>query len=264
MAGWRRAAQARTGTGEEPAVSGVLRGGAAGGTPDDDRCQRLPAGGLQRLRPKRVPGAAAVCGPGVPAPGAATAQPRRRDACARHEARDGGVPCGRGRVRATAGLAVGWPSGGASRRGHPVRRCDQLATVAATVGNRPGRSVGRCGCRTGRGRARRGREPSGPPRGLLAVRLHPAGVDVAVPGEVAAAVDRAAVAGPSGARGHQPLRGRRVPAQQRRGVVAEPDVPFPADRRPLRRVGAGGRTRLPVPHRADVLEQSGLGADRLG
>ena len=40
-------------------------------------------------------------------------------------------------------------------------------------------------------------------------------------------------------------------------VGAEPDVPLPADRRALRRLGAGERSRLPGPHRADVLGRGG-------
>ena len=52
--------------------------------------------------------------------------------------------------------------------------------------------------------------------------------------------------------GDEPLRGRRVRARQRRRRVAEPHVPLPAARDPLRRLDAGGRARLPGPHRPDV------------
>ncbi len=39
-------------------------------------------------------------------------------------------------------------------------------------------------------------------------------------------------------RRHEPLRGRRFPAQQRRRRLPEPHVSLPADRHPLRRVGS--------------------------
>ncbi len=55
---------------------------------------------------------------------------------------------------------------------------------------------------------------------------------------------------------HQPLRGRRVRAQQRRRRLPEPDVPLPADRGPVRRLRAGGRARLPGAHRPDELRRA--------
>ena len=47
------------------------------------------------------------------------------------------------------------------------------------------------------------------------------------------------------------------------GRLPEPDVPLPADRDPLRRVGAGRRARLPGAHRADVLGLARLGQDQV-
>ena len=64
--------------------------------------------------------------------------------------------------------------------------------------------------------ARRRREHAGPPRGLHPARVHAAGVDGADAREVATAVDRDAVAGAARPGRDQPLRGRRVRAQQRR------------------------------------------------
>ena len=52
---------------------------------------------------------------------------------------------------------------------------------------------------------------------------------------------------------HPLQRGRRLP---------EPDVPLPAGRDPLRRLGAAG-PRLPGPRRADVLRRPRLGQDQL-
>ena len=60
----------------------------------------------------------------------------------------------------------------------------------------------------------------------------------------------------------QPLRGRRLRPRQRRRRLPEPDVPLPADRDPLRRLGAAG-PRLPGPRRADVLRRPRLGQDHL-
>ena len=48
------------GPADEPAVRRVLRGGAAGRLPAHRRRQRLPAGGLRRLRPQHPPRPAAV------------------------------------------------------------------------------------------------------------------------------------------------------------------------------------------------------------
>ena len=61
---------------------------------------------------------------------------------------------------------------------------------------------------------------------------------------------------------HQPLRGRRLRAQQRRRRLAQPDVPLPADRRALRRHGTHRGPRLPGAHRADVRRHPRLGQDR--
>jgi hypothetical protein len=106
--------------------------------------------------------------------------------------------------------------------------------------------------------------PAGPPRGLHPVREPPAGVDPAVDGDVEAADRRRDVAVPQGAGRHQPLRGRRVRALQRRGRLPEPDVPLPADRDPLRRHTVGRRRpRLPGAHRTDVLRRPRRRPDHL-
>ena len=72
----RRAADARARPCDEPAVPGVLRGGAAGRLPADQRRQRLPPGGLRRVRPQHLPRPAPERRARVPAPGAGPAQPR--------------------------------------------------------------------------------------------------------------------------------------------------------------------------------------------
>ena len=63
----------------------------------------------------------------------------------------------------------------------------------------------------------------------------------------------------------QPLRGRGIRAQQRRGRVPQRDVPLPADRDPLRRHRAGRRQRprLPGARRTDVLRLAWLGVHHL-
>ncbi len=102
-----------------------------------------------------------------------------------------------------------------------------------------------------------GGQPPGPPRGLHPVHEPPAGVDAAGgDGEVAPAVHRRGVAVPAQRAGRdQPLRGRRLRAQQRRGRLPEPDVPLPAAGDPLRRQRRRGRPRLPGPRRPDVLRR---------
>ena len=59
----------------------------------------------------------------------------------------------------------------------------------------------------------------------------------------------------------EPLRGRRVRAQQRRRRLPEPDVPLPAARDPLRRLVARRRPRLPGARRPDVLGRPRHGED---
>ena len=113
------------------------------------------------------------------------------------------------------------------------------------------------GCHAGPPPARRRRAPPGPSRGLRPARQHAAGV-VEPADEVAEpSVDRAAVVGPPGTRREQPLRGGRLRPQQRRRRLPQPDVPLPADRGALRRLGAGRRARLPGARRADVLGSRG-------
>ena len=148
------------------------------------------------------------------------------------------------------------------RRGHPVRRRDQLAADPAGLRRRQRRRAEAARHRRRRRRPRRGREPPGPPGGLHPVRVHAAGVGRPVHEVAEPAVGRARVAAaPQGPGRDEPLRGRRLRAQQRRRRVSEPDVPLPADRDPLRRLGAGQRSRLPGAHRADVLRYARLGED---
>ena len=176
-------------------------------------------------------------------------EPRRRHAGDGHPAGRRRRPGDRRRVHPPRS-----PSrAGDVRRGDPLWRRVQLAATAAGVGDRRRRApaVGRR--RRASPPAGRRPAPAGPPRGVRAARQHAAGVAQPVAAEVALAVDRHAVAGPAGTGCVQPLRGRRLHPQQRRRRLPEPDVPLPADRRPLRRLRSGGRARLPGAHRADVL-----------
>ena len=244
-----RAAGARAGPGHQPAVRRVLRRRAAGRLPAHRRRERLPAGGLRPVRPERPPRAAAVRRAGLPVSGDAPAQPHRGHPGLRHQDHLRRHARGRRRVPAR-----GQEQAGQVRRAHLVRRGDQLPAAAAAVRRRQRRGALRARHRRGRRPARRGREPAGPPGGVRPVRLEAAGVgraraQVAQPPhgrrEVAVRADRA--------RGHQPLRGRRLRPQQRRRGLPEPDVPLPAHRDPLRRLAARGRARVPGAHRPDVL-----------
>src|SRR3989440_237214 len=86
---------------------------------------------------------------------------------------------------------------------------------------------------------------------------------VGVP-EGAPAVDRGPVVVPAPRPGgDEPLRGRRVRALERGSRLSEPDVPLPATGDSLRRHGARGGSRLPGPHRPDVLGRAWLGEDHL-
>ena len=61
----------------------------------------------------------------------------------------------------------------------------------------------------------------------------------------------------------QPLRGRRLRPGQRGGGLPEPDVPLPAHRDSLRRVGAGRPARISGPHRADEFRRPRAGTHYL-
>ena len=96
-----RAAGARARAGDQPAVRGVLRRRAAGRLPAHRRRERLPAGGLRRLRPQHPPRPAAVRGAGLPAPGDEPAQPHRGHPGLGHQDHLPGHARRRGRVPAT-------------------------------------------------------------------------------------------------------------------------------------------------------------------
>ena len=145
----------------------------------------------------------------------------------------------------------------ACRRGHPVRRRDQLpAAVAARRDRAEGRPREARDRR--RGRPSWGRQqPAGPPRGLHPVRVQAAGLDRPLAQAPAQATDRRRVALPAPWGGLlQPLRGGRLHPEQRRRRLPEPDVPLPPHRHPVRRFPPGRRARLPGAHRSDVLRRT--------
>ena len=109
----RRPARARARPGEGPALRRVLRGRSAGRLPAHRRRERLPPGGLRRLRPQRAHGQAAVGRARLPASGDEPPEPRpsrrarsRRRSSSRASARwasstraagAAGAPCARTR-----------------------------------------------------------------------------------------------------------------------------------------------------------------------
>ena len=160
------------GPADEPALQGLLRGGAAGRLRADERRQRLPPGGLRPVRPQHPPRPPPQRRARLPAPGARPAQPR-----AAHAA----VWCRASLFEGTRAVGVEALHRGRREtirvgRGDPLRRRDQLAPAPAALGRgRPGApALGRR--RSAPRPAGRRREPPGPPRGLRAARLHPAGV----------------------------------------------------------------------------------------
>jgi hypothetical protein len=172
-----RAARSRARPGRQSAVSGLLYRGAAGRVPPHERRERVPAGGVRRLRQEHSPRPPAVRGARLPAPGHGPAEPAGRDPGAgrqdplRRDARD------RGGVRAARRDGGAWfPPPGTRRRGDRVRRGIRLAAVAAAFrGGQRHRTVR--ARHPGRGRpAGCRREHAGPPGGVHPVRVQAAGV----------------------------------------------------------------------------------------
>ena len=245
-----------------PLFSSVLRGDAGGRLPADRRRQRLPPGGLRAVRPEHPPRSPAQRRAGLPPPG--------------HEAAE---PQGRTRTPSSPGSTVRWHAGPSAsrssgrgrtprrirgRRGHPRRRRDQLAAAPPAVRRRQ-----RDGARARSGSRSSTTCPASASISRTTSRStssteHEARLDAAGPRQVAQAMDRVPVAVlPPRPGRDEPLRGRRLRPQQRRGRLPEPDVPLPAAGDPLRRHGAEGRPRLPGPRRADVLRRPRLGEDHL-
>ena len=221
------------------------------GYPADRRRQRLPAGGVRAVRSQRARRAPPVGRPRLPPPGDAPAEPRREDA----------------RVRDAKILFEGTARSASSTR---TRRTPHRVRAGEVV---------LCG---GAINSPQTLQLSGVGN---ADELKALGIDVVadVPGVgenlqdhlevyIQYACTQPVSVAPymqSGGTGRgsvlewllfrqgpgrdEPLRGRRVRAEQRRRRLPEPDVPLPADRDPLRRLGAGGRPRLPGAHRPDVL-----------
>ena len=80
----RRPARARARPGEGAALRRLLRGRPAGRLPAHRRRERLPPGGLRRVRPQRARRQAALGRARVPAPGDEPAEPHGRDARVHH------------------------------------------------------------------------------------------------------------------------------------------------------------------------------------
>ena len=173
---------------------------------------------------------------GLPPPGDGPPQPRRRHAGAWSRA----WSVRRHRATGVEYTHVARPT---PRRSTPARSSCAAArsTRRSCCSCRASATPTTCGARRRR-RApppRRRRAHAGPPRGVHPARVHPAGVAQPAAEVAPPTVDRAAVAVPPRPRRDEPLRGGRLRAQQRRRRLPQPDVPLPAHRHPLRRVGAG-------------------------
>ena len=227
---------ARARAGGDAALRRVLRGGAAGRLPADERRQRPAAGRLREVRPHDPPRPPAERGARVPAPG--------------HEA-----PEPRGALQARSSTRVlfeGTPRGRRARSGGETIRANEVILCGGAI-NSPqllqlsgvGNADELGGARRRRRArpARRRREPPGPPRGLHPVLVHAAGVGAAGAEEVEAPAHRRAVALlPQRPGRDEPLRGGRLRALERRRRLPEPDVPLPAGRDPLRRLARRRRS----------------------
>ena len=141
------------------------------------------------------------------------------------------------------------------RRDHPRRWRDQQPAVAAPLGDRRGG-------RPRRARDPGGRRPAGVGRNLqdhLEVYVQHQSLKPVSMQPSATQLWRRPFIGAQwlflriGTGSHQPFRRRRVRPLERRRHLPEPDVPFPAARDPLRRLGGRDGPRLPGPRRADVL-----------
>ena len=227
------------------------------GYPPHRRRQRLPPGGLRPVRPQHPPGTPALGRAGLPAPRAEAPEPHGQDPRVRHPDPLRGQARRRRRVRRGAAAPAGPRQGG-----HPLRRRDQLPPAAPALRRRQRRGTGRPRhrrrARPARASARTCRTTSRSTSSTPAA----AGVDAAVLPKWRAPLDRLQwlfARGP-GATNHFEAGGF---VRSNDDVdVPEPDVPLPAHRCPLRRLGAGRRPRLPGARRADVLRRHRLGEDQ--
>jgi choline dehydrogenase len=242
------------GPGDEPAVRRLLRGRAAGRLPADPRRQRYQQEGFSRFdrtikNGRRWSAADAYL---RPAPGRKNLTVQCLSLVHRviFEGRGRSASSTPARCRSAAARPDRHRPRRSGRRGDPLRRRDQHPATAAAVRHRHA--------------------------GELAALDIPVIADLPGVGEnlqdhleayvqyaskqpvsLAPALklrnrpDRAAsgcCAGPAGA--DQPLRGRRLHPRNDGRRLPEPDVPLPADRRPLRRHQPDPGPRLPGAHRA--------------
>ena len=258
----RRSPGARAGPGPRPPLRRLLRRRAGGRLPADRRRERLPPGGVRGLRPQRAQRTPAVRGAGIPPSGHGASEPRGGDLRAGHRA-----------CCSTAKRAVGVEYTRFGRRATQVR-AGEVVLCGGAINSPQLLQLSGVGA---------------------ADELRPLGIDVVCDlpgvgenlqdhlevyfqhGSTAAGVDGALLrveeppegrprvaAAQVGSRRHQPLRGGRLRAQQRRGPMAQPHVPLPADRGSLRRHDAAGRRRARIPgaRGPDVLRRARHVQDR--
>ena len=244
-----------------PLFEAFFEAGAAGRLPAHRRRQRLPAGGLRRLRPQRPPRPAAVGGAGLPAPrdeaGPTSTVTTRalvtRDPLRGQARRRRGVPA---RPRARHSRSA--PARSSSAAARSTRRSCCSSPASATR-----RSSSALGIDVVHDLPGRRREPAGPPRGLRPVRLQAAGLDAAVPASsgasrwigAAVAVPRKGPAATNHFEGGGFVRSNED--------VAYPNLMFHFLPIAVRYDGSSpdGRARLPGARRADVLRRPRLGED---
>ena len=203
--------QLERGPATNPLFKAFFEVGAAGRLRAHRRRQRLPAGGLRPLRPQHPARPAPQRRGRVPAPGDEPAQPRRQDPRAHDEDRVRRHARGRRRVhdRASARTAADassarWAARSSAAAARSTRRSCSSCRASAT---RPISTP--LGITVVHDLRRRRRAHAGPPRGLHPAPLHATRVDGADAREVAAAVDRDAVAGAARARARRTIS-RRV------------------------------------------------------
>ena len=152
------------------------------------------------------------------------------------------------------------PPGAGRRRGDSLRRTDQFAAAAETVGGRPCGGAAFSRHRDRARFARRRRESAGSPGVLFSGRLQGADHLVFIDQPLESRAHRRPLAAAQGWPGRdQPFRDLWLHPQSRRRRLSGHSISFPADGSGLRWIDPGAGAWLPSPRRTDALQEPRLG-----